>query len=104
MKSTIVLAVMAAAVFTLTASDSFAEPKRASREQMLRKCEQRGLRCEQKCDENQPNMTDKEYKSCNDGCDDKVKYCRRRVDEINPARTGGSGGSDSGGGLLLSPD
>ncbi len=105
----IVLSSMAIVVFMPAASDVFAEQKGPpTRETMLRRCEQRALWCEQDCDEKQlaGDLTDAQYKKCNDKCEDKVKACRRRVDEVRPERTtgGGSGDSGSGGGLLLSPD
>ena len=80
-------------------------PDRAT---MLRACERRALACEQKCDTRltEEGLTDKEYRACNDKCEDKVKKCRRRVDELRPARTapGGDDGPAGGGGPVLSPD
>lgn len=105
----LVLVFMAAAVFTLSVSDGFAA-KRASREKMLRRCEQKALACEQACDAQFSNVLNDnspgnaQYRACNDKCEANVRKCRRMVDEINPARTGGEGGSEGGGGLLLSPD
>jgi hypothetical protein len=91
----------------LAASESFAESKRPTRETMLRRCEQRALWCEQSCDEQQlaGDLTDKQYKKCNDKCEDKLKACRRRVDEVRPERTtGGGGDSGSDEGPVLDPD
>ncbi len=106
----IFLVLMAVAVFSLSVSDGFAA-KRASREKMLQRCEQRALECEQKCDKDYSDVVNDlspragQYKACNAKCEDRVRKCRKRVDEINPARTGGEGGgSEGGGGLLLSPD
>jgi len=100
---------IAAALLIPAVTESFAEQKGPpTRETMLRRCEQRALWCEQDCDEKQlaGDLTDKQYKKCNDKCEDKVKKCRRRVDEVRPERTtgGGSGDSGTGGGLLLAPE
>ena len=99
-----VLSSMAIIVVMLAASESFAEAIRPTRETMLRRCEQKALACEQKCDTKQlaGDLTDKQYKGCKDECERKVKSCRRRVDEVRPERTtgGGSGDSGTGGGLL----
>jgi hypothetical protein len=99
---------MAAAVFTLSVSDGFAA-KRASKAKMLARCEQRALECEQGCDAAYPDVVNDtsprsgQYKACNAKCEDRVRKCRKRVEEIN--RTGGEGGgSEDGGGLLLAPD
>ncbi len=101
MKSTMVLSFMAAAVSMLAASDGFAA-QRASREKMLFRCEIKYVECEDKCDK-APNATPKKYKACNDKCANSLHACYRRVDEVNPAHTGGGGSPNSGGGLLLSP-
>ena len=102
MKSTMVLSFMAAAVFMLAASDGFAA-QRASRDKMLFRCDIKFVECDTKCD-TAPNTTPKKFKACEDKCTSSLHACYRRVDEVNPAHTGNSGGTNSGGGLLLSPD
>ena len=101
MKSTMVLSFMAAAVFMLAASDGFAA-QRASREKMLNRCDTKFAECDDKCDK-APNTTPKKYKACQNKCTTSWQACYRRVDEVNPAHTGGGGGPNSGGGVLLSP-
>ena len=99
MKSTMVLSFMAAVVSMLAASDGFASP-RASREKMLFRCEIKYVECEDKCDK-APNTTPKKYKACNDRCANSLQACYRRVDEVNPAHTGGGGSPNSGAAAAL---
>jgi cytochrome oxidase Cu insertion factor (SCO1/SenC/PrrC family) len=99
----------AALMLAFAAGESLAEKKQPpDRNTMLRACERKALKCEQECDRrlDKEDLTNKQYKSCNDKCEDRVKKCRRRVDELRPERTNSGGGGDSGtgGGLLLSPD
>jgi hypothetical protein len=78
---------------------------------MLQRCEAKALACEQACDQeysdvvNDNSPRSAQYRACNDKCEDRVRKCRKRVDEINPARTGGEGGGSEGDDpLVLSPD
>ncbi|MEO8668626.1 MAG: hypothetical protein ABI399_08930 [Bauldia sp.] len=105
MRNTFVASLLAAVVVVATMGQSLADPIRPTRETMLRRCEQKALACEKVCDNKQMagKLTDKQYKSCNNTCEDKVRKCRRMVDEVRPERKNTGGGPAGKGGPVLSP-
>lgn len=93
--------------FAFPVPGALAEQKKPpTKETMIRRCNQKALTCEQDCDRKQlaGDLSDAQYKTCNDKCESRVKKCIRRVEELRPERTTGGGDPGGDGGLLLSPD